>query len=150
MEDLRITGRAIWVGALALVALLVLMTAFTFGIGSWIRETAGFRGKTQQVNQTRGNGQYRIAAYDHFYDLCASVQDQEVTIESQQSELDTNPSADRAQQIQANLAALRANRGELINHYNADARKTATQGQFRASDLPYSLNRNAKETTCTA
>lgn len=133
-----------------LVAVLVLMTAFTFGVGQWVRETAGWTGKTQQIQQTRGNGSYRIAAYDHFYDLCASVQDQEVTIESQQAELDTKPSADRAEQIQANLSALRANRGELINHYNADARKNATSGQFKSSDLPYQLDSTEATTTCTA
>lgn len=135
------------VGFLALV--LLLMVVFTFGAGEWIRATAGFSGKTQQINQTRGNGTYRIAAYDHFFDLCASVQDQEVTISAQKIELaDPHTTQDRAAQIRANLAALEANRGELINHYNADAAKTATQGQFRSSHLPYQLDPTQEHTTC--
>lgn len=142
----RITG-AVLAGFVALIAV---MTLFTFGLGQWVRETAGWTGKTQQISQTRGNGSYRIAAYDHFYDLCASVQDQEVTLEAQRAELATNPTEERRGQIEANIAALTANRGEQINHYNADARKNATSGQFRASDLPYQLDRTEEHTTCTA
>lgn len=148
IKDIWVATALILVG---LVALLVLMTAFTFGIGQWIRETAGFTGKTAQIRQTKGSGSFRIASYDHFFDLCASVQDQEVTIVSQQSELsDPATTSDRKAQIRANLSALRANRGELINHYNADARKTATSGQFRASDLPFQIDPTQEHTSCTA
>lgn len=146
-QALQVAG---WIAG-AFVVVLTVMTLFTFGAGQWVRETAGWSGKTEQIRQTRGNAGFRIAAYDHFYDLCASVQDQEVTITSQKAELDdpaTTPS--RASQIRANLSALTANRGELINHYNADARKNATSGQFRASDLPYQLDPTEERTTCTA
>lgn len=133
------------------IAVMILMTAFTFGAGQWIRETAGWSGKTKQIQATRGNAQYRIAAYDAFYDSCAAIQDQEVTIAAQMTEyLDSETTSKRKAQIRANISALTANRNELINHYNTDARKEATRGQFRASDLPYQIDRTQEATTCTA
>lgn len=134
--------------AVGIVLLFVLMTVFTFGVGGWIRATAGWSGKTSQINKTKGSGDYRIASYDHFFDLCASVQDQEVTIAAQKEELKT-ATGDRVSQIHANLSALTANRNEQINHYNADARKSGTQGQFKDSSLPYQLDPTQEKTTCT-
>jgi hypothetical protein len=52
------------------------------------------------------------------------------------------------EQIYSSITANEAIRAETINQYNVDAEKTATVGQFRASNLPYELNVNAKETQC--
>lgn len=132
------------------IAGIALIFALWFGGIIFSNKTANFRGNASVINKTRANGNYRIAAYDHFYDLCASVQNQEVTIEAQKAELATNPSKDRKEQINANLSALAANRGELINQYNADARKNYTSGQFKSSDLPFHLDSTEAQTTCTA
>jgi hypothetical protein len=138
-------------GALLLIVVIALSTMAIFGFGLFQRGTADFRGKTQQIEQTKANGSYRIASYEKFFDECAAVQDDEASITSLKEELSGNPkpSDSRIGQINASLTALRASRVEKINHYNADARKTATEGQFRASDLPYQLDKTNEETSCT-
>jgi hypothetical protein len=139
-------------GVITLVVILLLSAMFLFGFGLFQRGTADFRGKTKQIEQTRGSGTYRIAAYEHFYDLCAAVQDDEASIDSLKQELkgDPKPSGSRVGQINGALTALRSSRVEKMNQYNADARKEGTQGQFRDSGLPYRLDKTNKETTCIA
>lgn len=130
---------------------LVIMVGVWFAFILFSNATADFRGNASVINKTRANGAYRIAQYDHFFDLCASVQDQEVTIKAQEQELAfPDGSTNRKEQIRQNLSALVANRGEQINHYNADARKSYTAGQFRSSDLPYQIDPTQETTTCTA
>lgn len=134
-----------------LVAILIVALVGIFAFGWLQRSTADYRGKTDQIEQINGNGSYRIAAYDHFFDLCASVQSTEQGIAALQAEKDgTNPSVQRLTVIDTSITALRIKRGELIAQYNADARKAGTAGQFRASDLPSQLSTEAKETSCTA
>ena len=62
-------------------------------------------------------------------------------------QLSTAPPED-ASRIQTNLTAVRANRAELINRYNADASREFTVGQFRDNDLPYQLNPDVERTVC--
>jgi hypothetical protein len=149
-EGARFARWAVILGAMAIVVALVLSAMAVFGFGFFQRGTAEFRGKTGQIERTRANPAFRIASYDSFYNACAAVQSDEATISALKEELTTHPSPARVEQIQASLTALRAGRAEKINNYNADARKTATAGQFRASDLPYQLDRNAEETSCQA
>jgi len=144
------TRWAIAIGAFALVAATVVGSMWIFGWGAFQRSTAEFRGETGQKERTVADPNYRIAQYDHFFDLCASVQSDEATIQVLLDELATKPSQKRTEQINATLAGVRANRASSINQYNADARKAGTAGQFRASDLPAHLDLNARETSCTA
>ena len=135
------------VAVLVGLALLYLVGVFVFGGLSQL--TADFRGETDKRNKVEANGSYRIAAYDHFYDLCSSVQATEDTIANQLAERAT-ASPERQAQIDANLTASRNVRATAIRQYNADARKSYTSGQFKASDLPFVLDINSKETSCVA
>jgi hypothetical protein len=148
-EGAKLTGTGIFLWGVAILVVIVLSAMALFGFGLFNRGTANFRGKNEQIEKTKANGNYRIAAYDQFYNLCASVQDDEATIQNLEEELKTKPPQDRITQINASLTAVKSGRRSKINEYNADARKTATQGQFRASDLPYHLDAT-QETTCTA
>lgn len=139
----RLVGEA-WFLILMAVLVVVAIAALVFGI-RWI--TAEPKGKLQAREQIQ-SGSNRIAAYNHFFDLCAAVQSDEATIASLKEELGTGPSESRRGQIQATLTALRAARAEKINQYNADARKDYTTGQFRSSGLPYTLDQTEKETRC--
>jgi hypothetical protein len=147
---LHVSSAITLLGILGVLIAMVFAAMAIFGFGLFQRGTADFRGKTKQIEQTKASGTYRIAAYEHFYDLCAAVQDDEISISSLREELKTEPPQNRVTQINASLTALRSSRGEKINQYNADARKSGTIGQFKASDLPYQLNKNTEETTCTA
>lgn len=136
-------------GLLAIVGVVLLYLIGVFVFGGLSQLTADFRGETDKRNKVEANGSYRIAAYDHFYDLCSSIQATEDTIGNQLAERET-ASPERQAQIDANVVASRNVRASAIRQYNADARKSYTSGQFKASDLPFALDINAKETSCDA
>lgn len=114
----------------------------------WV--TADIRGAADAREQTLADGDFRIAAYDHFFALCASVQGHEGRLASLQEELAGDPSESRRQQLEASLTAVRSQRRADIASYNADAARDYTVGQFRDSDLPYQLDPNSEETQCVA
>lgn len=152
LEDAKDFAWVVWVGVLALIAALLLSSMWLFGFGLFSQHTANFRGETSKRNQVEANGSFRIAAYDSFFNECASVQGIEGTITALEAERDgkPKPSTDRLDQIAAFIAANRATRAAAIAQYNADARKSYTSGQFRDSNLPFQLDPKAKETSCTA
>lgn len=136
-----------------ILSILILVTVFlvaVYGFGFLQRETADFRGETGQIEQTKANSDFRIASYDHFYDTCASVRSLESKISNMQEELEETEGTQRETVLKTSITASKNKRVELIESYNADARKEATRGQFRASDLPYELDINEEETICEA
>lgn len=139
-DGFKISGAAL--AAVAVVFLLV--------IGFWVFRvaTADIKGEGDQKIATEGNAAYRIAAYDHFYNLCASVQSKEDQVANLLMEEPTTP--DRKAQIVAAVTALRNIRASLVRQYNADARKADTQANFRASDLPFQIDPTQESTSCTA
>lgn len=134
------SGAIIGLAAIAIVVAIVVGAMAVFGFGLFQRGTANFRGGTEQIEQTRGSGSYRIQAYDQFYDRCAGIQADEQTIEQLHAE-SRRPAttADRKSQIAATITAVGSARAEKVADYNADARKQDTRGHFRASDLPYEI-----------
>lgn len=109
--------------------------------------SADARGQVNAREQIQG-GSARIAAYNSFFDLCASVQGDEGRIGALRLEAKT-ASPERIDQINATVTAITGSRASKIARYNADARKDYTVGQFRDSGLPFSLNVNREETSCT-
>lgn len=144
--------KLVGVAAAALAVVVVIGLMWVFGWGFMAQTTAPWRGETDKKERVEGSGSYRIAAYDHFFDLCSSVQTKEASIENLRAELkaDPPPSEQRKTVIQASLSALMNSRAEAINEYNADARKEYTKGQFRDSDLPFQLRMKELNTTCTS
>ena len=145
-------GIALKVGIVALAVALILAVMYVFGWGFFAKTTAPWRGEVGKHERVEGNADYRIAAYDHFFDLCAQVQSDEASIGGLRRELkaDPRPTDERATQINASITALESNRAANINQYNADAAKQYTEGQFRSSGLPYRLSVSTKETQCTS
>lgn len=139
---------AIVISVMVMVVLVFLVAVYGFGFLK--RETADFRGETKQIEQTKANSSYRISAYDQFYDKCASVQSIESKINNMEDELEGTEETQRKIVLNTSITASKNKRAELITSYNADARKEATRGQFKASDLPYELNENEEVTTCEA
>ncbi|MDQ0298487.1 aspartate oxidase [Salibacterium salarium] len=137
----------ILIGSLLAVAVLFLVAVYGFGFLQ--RSTADFRGETGQIEQTEADSDYRIASYDRFYDTCAGIQSLESKIENMEDELETTDSQQRKTVLNTSITASENKRVELIDSYNADARKESTRGKFRASDLPYEINKNKEETVCT-
>lgn len=140
---------------LALIALIIvpIIAAFivaVYGGGFLQRMTADFRGETSQIEQTQADADYRISAYDQFYDKCSGVQSLESKIENLTDELEDAEDEKRKSVLNTSITASKNKRAEMINDYNADARKEATRGQFRASDLPYELSEEEEETSCAS
>lgn len=124
-------GAAWW---FAILALLAVTSAAVFGI-RWL--TAPARGKLQAREQIQ-SGDSRIQAYDHFFNLCASVQSIEGKLDAQYNER-AAASGDDLRRINTNITGLTGARFDAVTQYNADAHKDYTIGQFRSSQLPFEL-----------
>ena len=121
---MKTATRAI-LGLFTLVALVITGWSFRW-FAAPIEGQVGARERIQGAT-------HRIEAYEHFFDLCASIQTKEGTITAQLAR------TDNADRIQQNVAALQSRRLADINQYNADASKSYTVGQFRDSNLPYNI-----------
>lgn len=150
-DALRHTTAATVTGAAAILAILILAAMWVFGWGFFQRETADFRGQTDQIEQISADADYRIAAYEQFFDLCAAVQTKEAELAAAEAELALHEQGTyRHNQLLANITAITTARADLINQYNADAAKADTAANFHSSDLPYNLDIESETTTCTA
>lgn len=111
--------------------------------------TAEVRGQVAQNERVVADADYRISAYDRFYDDCASAKTLQQNLANAQESVKTETDPTRLAQLQANVAALSNQLNEAVNQYNADARKTDTRGHFLSSDLPYELT-TEQEIRCSA
>lgn len=134
--------------ALAILVAVVIASMAVFGWGWFQRSTADFRGETAALEDILADPNRRISAYEHFFDLCASIQGHEDTIRALDAELDTDPSESRVEQIQGAITANKAQRDSKIRQYNSDAAQGYTIGQFRDANLPDHLDIDAEETVC--
>lgn len=136
-----------------IIVIGALIFAVAFGV-VWFREfysasTADTRGTTDVREKTVADGDYRIAAYEQFYDKCASIKAKESDIANVEDEIERGVSEQREQELNGYLLALRNTRADLIHQYNADASKTETRANFLASDLPFEIPLEG-DTTCSA
>jgi hypothetical protein len=115
------------------VALLVLLPLLVWGFTVATAELRGRGDAHVQLN----SASYRIAAYDHFFEQCSSIQGTEGSIDALIAQLAEAKSQRTKDLVNSSLAGAKAIRLQAINDYNADARKNYTEGQFRDSDLPY-------------
>ena len=121
--------------AFGAVLLLVALIAGGFALRYYIAGPSGRVAATEQIQ----SGSHRIVAYNHFFDLCAGVRADEVSLDAQNAQLlDTTDPFQRTR-VQTNITGLIGHRAGLIEEYNANARKGYTEGQFRDSNLPYQL-----------
>lgn len=126
---------------LAVVAAIALLA----GAGwAWRYYTAPIEGRVGAQEQIQ-SAPHRIVAYNHFFDLCAGVRADEVSLDAQNDQLKATTDEFQRNRIQTNITGLTGHRAGLIEEYNANARKDYTEGQFRDSDLPYQLPTTAWE-----
>lgn len=121
------------------IGLVVLVLLIGGGLGlRWI--LAEPSGAVQQREMTVGDGAYRIAAYEEFYQECSSAltvqQNLAAAIKADQAE-GVDPM--RKAQLDANVTGLTAQLNRAVNDYNAHARETDTRAHFKSSDLPFSI-----------
>lgn len=120
--------------ALSVIGVIVVIIGIIYLTGGIKYVTAPFRGEVQEREVTEADGRYRISAYEEFYDLNAQVDAKNTQI----CEMKSNTSLP-VDQRETNVLALTNKRTDLVNEYNADARKEDTRAKFKASDLPYEL-----------
>lgn len=119
---------------LGLVLVVGIIVAMIYG-GGWLqRITADFRGETAQIEKVQADPNFRIAAYEQFYDRMGRI-------DALEQQICTMKEADLPQdQTATNVLALTNQRIDLIEKYEADASKEDTRANFLASDLPYEIN----------
>jgi hypothetical protein len=145
--------KVIGVTLLSITGVLVAWVIFASAIWGFGVATAGIygRGEARKIIQS---AEFRIPAYNHFFDSCAAIQGLEAGIDAQLAELPQAETTKDRSRIQANIAGLTAQRQRSIAQYNADARKDYTVGQFRDSGLPYQLEASpypeGSKTSCGA
>lgn len=127
--------------AVAVFLLFVLATSAVWGF-QWI--TAPFRGSLEARERIKADGDFRIVAYDSFFNQCASIQALEGRLEFAQAALDNaiarGATPFEIRQYEADFNGISGFRSEAIAKYNADAAKSWTEGQFRSERLPYQLS----------
>lgn len=123
-------GLAVVLGVVGLVVLVV---------GGYLIQyyTADARGAVDQREKTRADGNYRIAAYDKFFDQCSAIQAKELTIDGLDAR-EVSPEFTQGMKDAA-ITAQQNTRISLITQYNADAAKEDTRGHFQSSNLPYTI-----------
>lgn len=139
-------GVLIFIGTL--VALLVIGLVGVYGFGWFQRSTANFRGQTSAIEKTRANANFRIAAYNVFFDDCNGIKAIEAKIAIAEDAVEQFKGTDQHTTAIANLNALRSNRENLIADYNNKASRDFTEGQFRDSKLPYRIDSDQEKTVC--
>ncbi len=134
------------------VGFLVAMVALAFVGWGWRWFAAPIEGKVG-ARETIQSGASRIANYEHFFNLCAAIQGNEAQLDALDDEAKATPPSEMSR-VRANITGVRAARAGAIAQYNADARKSYTQGQFRDSDLPYQIPasdwQKGSRTSCVA
>lgn len=128
-EGFRFFG---WTISATIGAVIVGFVAIVL-VGALMWVWAPWQGKIQERNQTVGNGTYRIAAYEQFFNDCGSIQALEVQI-------DNAAAASSVPEQATNLLALENQHASLATQYNADSAKADTRAHFKDSRLPYTIN----------
>lgn len=128
---------------LALLAAVAVIAGISVGsyylgiFGNHVQANYQKRVVTSQVQQQVRTAAFAQTAYEQFFDLCASVQTDEVTLDASLTQEKT-ASPDDKSRLETNIVGLLAARADSINTYNAQAREY-THGQFRDSNLPFRL-----------
>jgi len=140
-------GVMVLVGVVS-VAIIFIIGGFTLGLRTM---TAGLVGRAESHIEIQSK-QTRIPAYNHFFNLCASVQQAEDRIDVLEAELPLIEGTSARNRAIKNISANYAVRQEGIRQYNADSAKDWTIGQFKSSKLAWDLDPTpydgGNKTTC--
>lgn len=136
---------AIFGGLFAIAAI----TAISFGVRWFMAPAKGKLNMREQVY----SADHRRQAYEHFYDLCASVKRKQTSLIAQQQRLKNAESRLERRRVRSNIAGLKAELRSAIEQYNVDVRKKETQAKFLGKDLPsnidYKQAKKGKGVVCT-
>lgn len=106
---------------------------------AWDWYTAPFKGAQEARQIIQADGNFRIQAYNYFYNQCTSIQKLEAEIDAQTTALETLSNEQYRQIVQTNIAAIRSARQQAILEYNQNSHKQWTEAQFKSEALPYEI-----------
>lgn len=132
-KGLRIGGAVIagW------VLFLVMLVVVTVSIGALVWLWAPWQGKIE-ARQQINTGTNRIAQYERFFNDCGTIQGQQDNIEAQKATVKSLHGRAHDNAV-VTLSAMTYQLNRDVADYNANAAKSYTNGQFRASNLPYHI-----------
>jgi len=129
----------IWKIVLGVLGVFLVMWLVVIGIWGFGVATAGLYGRGEAIKQIQSDN-FRIGAYQYFFNQCASIQGLEGKIDELTIQLSLlEPGTRSYDYTLCSLTGVKGFRHEAIAKYNQDALKDYTEGQFRDSDLPYQL-----------
>lgn len=135
----------ILLGTAAVVGFVGIMIATDLGSLAYMKLTAPFRGQAEAERMIE-SGASRIQRYQEFFNICQGIQAKEDAIDN----LLANTSMDVTKRDTAITANQNA-RAALIAEYNSKSAQAYTAARFKASNLPYQINRgpyNSNRTNC--
>lgn len=132
-------GKQIALIALILIAIIAfwfLLASAIWGIGV---TTAGIFGRGEAYKQIQ-SADFRIQAYQIFFNQCASIQGLEGQIDELTGTLEKYERGSREYNITlTSITGVKGARHQAIAKYNQDTLKDWTEGQFRDADLPHQI-----------
>lgn len=129
--------RNILLGTAAVVGFVVFIIATDLGGLVYQKMTAPFRGSVEAERMIE-SGSSRIQRYQEFFNICQGVQAKEDAIDN----LLANKTMDTVKRDTAVTANQNA-RATLIAEYNSKSAQAYTAARFKASNLPYQINRGS-------
>jgi hypothetical protein len=127
--------RTALLGGAAVIGFIAFMAATDIGGLLYQKATAPLRGQSEAERQIE-SGASRIQRYQEFFNICQGIQAKEDAIDN----LQANSSMDTQKRDTAITANQNA-RATLIAEYNSKSGQAYTAARFKASNLPYQINR---------
>lgn len=115
------------------VLVAVALWWFLWGVSVFTAPVVGRGDVYREVNSKTT----RLAAYNHFYDLCASVQIAEDNLDAQYA-LQKMKAGDQERVVTV-IAGVQGTRARAIRQYNVDSQKDYTIAQFKDVGLPFQI-----------
>ena len=132
-------GLHLWSCGAAIFGVMVVIWLAVAGIWGLGVATAGIYGRGEAYKQIQ-SADFRIAAYEKFFNQYASIKTLEGQIDELTAQLALLEPGTRSYDLTlSSLTGTKGLRHSAIQQYNADARKDWTEGQFRDNDLPYQI-----------
>jgi len=129
----------IWHGIVLTAVGIALIWGLVAGIWGLGVATAGIYGRGE-AHKEINSADFRIAAYESFFNQYASIKGLEGQIDELTATLALlEPGTREYNYTLTSLTGTKGLRHQAIQRYNADAMKDWTEGQFRDSDLPYQI-----------
>lgn len=132
-------GKTVFWSIVGLIGVIALWLAIASAIWGFGVATAGIFGRGEAHKEIQ-SADFRIQAYQTFFNQCSSIQGLEGQIDELTATLEYYDRGSHEYNITVtSLGGVKGLRHQAIAKYNQDALKNWTEGQFRDADLPHQI-----------